>query len=116
MINDSDEQINSRRLLKKEGMNKIGCPHHGADALVAAAATLVDLSSKSNGFTSLQYSKAIEPEEEFVVIGSEQERKAGVTEPDELAVDILETMAVPERKRQGKPKLITTSTLEPGNI
>ena len=51
-----------------------------------------------------------------VVIGSEMEQGAGVAEPEEPAANILKTEAVPERKRQVKPKPFTAPSLKPETI
>ena len=108
-IDESDERINFRRLLKREKMKKMGLYHNGANALITAVATSVPVSSKSKGSTSLLQDKP-------VVIGSEKEQGAGVAEPEEPAANISNTEAVPERKRQVKPKPFTASSLKPGDI
>ena len=107
LIGNLDKRIDSRILLKRERI-KEGRHHYGAGDLVAAIA----LTSKSKGSTSLRHSKATEPEEEPVIIGSEKEQQAGVVEPEESAAVIPETVAVLRLKGQRKPKPFKASSLE----
>ena len=102
-LSESEKGLNVDQLLKKEKAKKKKKQSKTITSMSTSATSVASTSSKSKPRKSASLSKTTEVEAEPVLISEEE--KAEGTVPEGQEEEFPETVAVPGRKRKGKPVL-----------